>query len=232
MLRRIFVKENIEKKVIKTEDKEILHRLKNVLRIKVGEEIILFNDMDGEFLCKVNSIGSGVIIFENLKKLNNCAEPELKINLYQAIIKKDKFEFLTEKAVETGVFSITPLITERTVKTNINILRLKKIAKEATEQSGRIYIPQIYEKTNFKDAIKKEKFSLLLHPRGEKHLKALIKEIKKLKEINIFIGPEGGFSDEEIQLAKECGVKIVNFGSRILRSETASAVIIGFILNY
>jgi 16S rRNA (uracil1498-N3)-methyltransferase len=232
MLRRIFVKENIEKKIVEIGDKEVLHRLKNVLRLKIGEEIILFNDKNGEFLCKLNSMRSDLIIFENLKKLDNYTEPELKVNLYQAIVKKDKFEFLTEKVVETGVFSITPLITERTVKTNINILRLQKIAKEATEQSGRIYIPPIYEKTNFKDAIKNEKFSLLLHPRGEKHLKTLMKEIKKLKEINIFIGPEGGFSEEEIQLAKECKAKIVNFGPRILRSETAPAVIIGFILNY
>ncbi len=236
--RRFFLPFSLSgKKELLVADWPTFNRLKNVLRIEPGEEINVFNSREGEYRARVNLLSKEKIVLEILEKKENKSEPEIKVNLFQSVIKKDKFEWVVEKSTEAGVSSITPIITQRTVKTNLNFERLKKIAQEATEQSGRILVPQINEILDFEDLMKKKSlslknnsFSFLLDFSG-KPIREVISKIKKFEEVNFFVGPEGGFSEEEISLAKNEGVEILSFGPRIFRSETIGAVVTAFILN-
>lgn len=238
-IKRIFVQEKvINKRNIIITEKGIIHRLKDVLRFREGETLNIFNYQYGEYFCKIKTICDKKIVLDVIKKLNTeNIEPKIKINLFQAIIKKDKFEFVVEKTTEAGVFSITPVITDYTVKTNLNLERLNKIAIEAAEQSGRISIPTIKGITTFKNAIgglknNNQISTNFLFDIGGQPLKELIKYAKSKEEINIFVGPEGGFSEQEINLAKNLNIKIASFGTQIWKSETIGAVIIGYIINY
>jgi 16S rRNA (uracil1498-N3)-methyltransferase len=231
-LRRFFLEQVISGRKLIIRDQELAQRLTKVLRLKVGDQIIVFDKLGSEFLAKIELLSKNRCELEIIEKRKNLSEPEKKIHLFQAIIKKDKFEWVIEKGTEVGVYSFTPILTERTVKFNLNFERLKKIAISATEQSGRVFVPIINKIKTFEEAIKenKENFLLFLDLSGEP-IKKFFPDIQKAKEIYIFVGPEGGWSEKEIEIAKNNNAKIVNLGPRILRSETLAPVISTLILN-
>lgn len=231
--KRFFINKYITNRKVVVEERGFINRLKNVLRIKEGERFFVFDKGDNEFLARVTKLDKTHCEIEALGKIENERKPRIQINIFQAIIKKDGFEWVVEKGTETGVSSFTPLITKRTIKTSLNFERLNKIAIEAAEQCGRNRIPKINEITTFAKAIKKvvDKNSLLLDVEGEK-LSSFMRVFKNKKEINLFCGPEGGWSKEELVLAKENKIKIANFGPLILRSETIGPMVTAFILNW
>jgi len=144
------------------------------------------------------------------------------VNLYLAILKKENFELAVQKAVECGVSNITPIITERTIKTGLNIPRLEKIILEASEQCGQDIVPTLSPILKFEDALTDgAKFDekIIFHLGGNPYTIN-----QKAKSISIFIGPEGGFTDKEITLAKESGYKVASLGPLVLRGETAAIV--------
>ena len=214
---------NKEKVLIK--DKEIIFQIRRVLRFRPGKKIILVNNNLGkEALAEILNFNDDLITVKILEVFESKKEYEKEVQLYIAILKKENFELVCQKTTEIGVKKIIPLITEHTVKLNFKKERILKIIKEAAEQSGRLIIPEFLEIQKFEDIVfnlKNNGLNLFFDPNGEK-LKNFEKEILNHKVINVFIGPEGGWSEKEINLAKENGFLIANLGNFTLRAETAA----------
>ena len=256
-MHHIFIGENeidLPNKLIEIESSsENYNHLVKSLRVEKGEDVLCSVDefahaFDYRSIVKdINAEKITLSIEENV----DANELPIKINLYQGITKFDKFEFIIEKAVELGVYSICPVASEYCVakiedkKTDKKIDRFNKISKAAAEQSKRHIIPKVYEPISFKKVIENvstvrcdnkgntiKMYNLLLYEnaRGMLGTKEKIDEIIKSHrdknadkiEVNVIIGPEGGFSEKEINLAKESGLDILSLGDRILRTETAA----------
>lgn len=220
-LHRFIGEYNLSGNELKIVDLAIIKQIKTVLKLKIGEKVII---SDGK------GIEAGVSIFSISKKEITCKiekivqkkDIEKTVNLYLAILKKENFELAVQKAVECGVSKITPIITERTIKTGINEKRLQKIIIEASEQCGQNIVPTLSSTLYFKDALvvgagaeEKNIFHLDTIPYSPN---------KKNKIASIFVGPEGGFTKKEIELAKNFGYTVASLGSLILRGETAATV--------
>lgn len=224
-MQRFFLKpENIKGDVIHIDDPLVIHQMSRVLRMRPNDHFIALDNSGFEFECSLVSIDKNEVKADIFEKRNNETEPEIFVTLYQAMPKKmELFEMILQKCTEIGVSEFVPLITEFTERTEISKYeRLGKILREAAEQSERGRIPVLRTETKFADALG-EKFScpILLHSRG--NLTPLSAE-PKAKKCEIFIGPEGGFSENEVELAKMAGFKICSLGKRILRTETAAIV--------
>ncbi|MEB8431600.1 16S rRNA (uracil(1498)-N(3))-methyltransferase [Cocleimonas sp. KMM 6892] len=200
-----------------------------VLRLKEGDDLILFNGQSGEYAAKVSATDkrNSQVIVEEYDPVNR--ESSLSITLILANIKPDKMDFAIQKAVELGVSTIQPMYTKRSViKLKSNRLEKKMqhwqgVIIAACEQSGRTAIPAIKEPCDFEEIFSAydgtTQISML--PGSENKIQQM-----KLDEshngVSLIIGPEGGFSDEEEQLMQSKKVQSVNFGKRILRAETAA----------
>ncbi len=203
----------------KIENPEISRQIRDILKLQIGESIILSDGQGNDELLEITGVGKE-ITYKSVKKL----ETELskrEVSLYLAILKKENFELAVQKAVECGVSQIAPVITERTVKTGLNIERLNKIMKEASEQSGRSILPTLSPIMNFKDAVAtaKNDEKIIFHLDGKEYVAN-----KNAKSISIFVGPEGGFTEKEIELAKSSGFTVASLGNLTLRGETAAIV--------
>ncbi|MGB9667717.1 MAG: RsmE family RNA methyltransferase [Thermosulfidibacteraceae bacterium] len=204
----------------------------NVKRIKKNEKIFILNGKGFE-ATGIIDIKDKTITIEEIYDITNRELP-VKINIFMALINYDKFEFAIQKTTELGVNSIIPLITKR-VQVRWNSKKLKRfirIAKEAIKQSGRALLPKIEEPIKLKD-IKKIRNGIVLWEKSTKSLKDEILKIVSTnpEEINVVIGPEGGFEEDEIKLLEEKGFEDVSLGKVILRSET-SAIYIVSVLRY
>jgi 16S rRNA (uracil1498-N3)-methyltransferase len=210
-------------------DDEAKH-LGRVLRKQTGEEIFVTDGLGNLFKSKIISVSKQQIecsIIESFRDLN---ESPVKINLYQSLIKNpDRLEFSIEKSVELGVYSIHTIITENTVnKTTNKRDRWQSIALSAMKQSQRCYLPVVSEPIPFTDAIRDAKGELKLIA-DEKDIpgRITIKDVAgDHSSIDIFIGPEGGFTPSEAEFAVNNGFKVLDLGARKYRSETAAIVLI------
>ena len=204
-----------------------------VLRLKLEEELIIFNGEGGEYTARVIEMDkrNSKVRIEAYDPVNR--ESPLSSTLVLAMIKPDKMDFAIQKAVELGVSSIQPMLTKRNV-INIKANRLDKkmqhwqaVIIAACEQSGRTAIPQIAEPLSIELCLQRYQASscIAMLPTTDRKFKDL-GALNTASGIALLIGPEGGFTDDEEQLMEENGVNnTVNFGSRILRAETA--VIVG-----
>ncbi|AGS07060.1 16S rRNA (uracil(1498)-N(3))-methyltransferase [Candidatus Profftella armatura] len=208
----------------------------NVLRVKYKNTIILFNGFGGEYIAKLISIKKKILI-QIISFLFREIELPYTITLVQALPENRKFDLIIEKSVELGVKIIQPIITnrciiqlnnERIIKKRI---RWKNIIISATEQSGRNILPVLAPNIYFNNWLisKISCARILLSPRGRKKLSCWANN-QSPQEVELLIGPEGGFTEKEENLAYECGVIILSLGKRILRTETASLVALA-ILN-
>ena len=190
--------------------------IKTVLRAKEGEELTLCDGEGMDYQCRISSLTDGVQL-EILSKAPCETEPKTKITLYQGLPKADKMELIIQKCVELGVERIVAVSTERAIvkldkKEGKKLERWQKIAEAAAKQSGRGKIPEIGGQVlKFKDAVAEAK----------RLDGAIIPYEREGESIGVFIGPEGGFAEEEIALAKENGITPITLGKRILRTETA-----------
>jgi len=222
---------------------EQMHHMRDVLRIKPGEEIDISDGFGTELICEVAFYYKEYVLLNVISKKESWNEPSYKAVLYQGLVKSDKIELVIQKAVELGVSKIVPVICKRSVakfkdESDISkkVSRWNKIAMEAAKQSGRGIIPQVEFPLKLKDAFEKIKNSDYAFIPWESEEDILIKEIlSKSKnhenpEISFIIGPEGGFSMEEIKQAKEHGIPTVTLGKRILRTETAGLSVLSMIL--
>lgn len=213
----------------------VTQQLIQVLRVKVGGKIVLFDQKQMEYEVKIEKIGQKSVDISLLDSSPGKREPETHVTLYQALLKKDKWEWLLQKVTELGVAEIVPLQTEHCISDKISENkrdRYERILIEATEQCGGCRIPKLLETQTMSHAIQsiqqQKAHAFLLHT-GESE-KSLIESVKGLKEISLLVGPEGGFSPQEIELAKSAGIRIASLGKRILRAETAGIMAVGLIL--
>lgn len=215
---------NIEGNSIAINEPELIHQWKNVLKFKIGEQIILANPNGMEALCEIESIDKKEATLRLIEETENTKTVKRMVTLYASILKRENFEFIAQKATELGVKSIVPIKTERTIKQNINMERLGKIVTEASELCGRNTVPEICETMNFKDAITlstKENYTVLFDATGENLANKIHNWQKKMA---IFIGPEGGFTESELEFARENNIEIISISPLMLRGETAAII--------
>lgn len=218
------------------------NHIKNVLRLKIGDKIIISNNGTSN-LCKIESFSdSSVIAVIEQENYNDTSLP-ISVTLFQGLPKSDKMELIIQKAVELGVDEIVPVEMARSIvkldgkKADSKISRWQAIAESAAKQSKRTAIPTVNSAISFVDAIKLAKdMDVLIVPYENKDgmtatLSAL-KSIKRDMKIGVMIGPEGGFDDNEIALAESAGGKVVSLGKRILRTETAAITALSMIMLY
>lgn len=203
--------------------------IKTVLRAREGEEITLCDGEGMDYQCRIASLERGVLL-DILSKEVCETEPKTKITLYQGLPKADKMELIIQKCVELGVDRIVAVSTERAIvkldkKEAKKLERWQKIAEAAAKQSGRGKIPEIGQQVlKFKEAVAEAKEldgSIIPYEREEETGIRQFVENFKGESVGVFIGPEGGFADEEIALAQENGITPITLGKRILRTETA-----------
>ena len=243
-MHRFFVpKEQISNDQITITGSDVNH-IKNVLRLKIGDKIEVFDSSQNTYQCEIKSFNRAVpagrqefILGSILSMKKQDVESNIKMTLAQCLAKGKKMDLIIKMATELGVNSIIPVISERSVpkideKEEKKIAHWQAIAKEASEQSGRTKIPRIENITSISELNPKD-YDLALMPwEGEKidsFKKALSKwnrdvqsQVPLPNNILIIVGPEGGFSHAEAEKAKEAGFKSVSLGKRILRCETAA----------
>ncbi|MGB4588134.1 MAG: RsmE family RNA methyltransferase [Clostridiaceae bacterium] len=223
-----FFTEEIDENVAVITGDDHKHLFK-VLRLKVGDEVLV-NDLKGiDFLGKITTIDKESTIVELKKRILENNESELSITLYQGLPKAGKMDLIVQKNTELGVTRIVPVITERVIVKNSSeykkMDRLKRIILEASKQSKRSMIPEVMEPIEFKEAFPlmfSHDVLIVPYENAENYgLSKLKHEMPFIKSCGILVGPEGGFTDEEIKELEESGAKIVTLGKRILRTETA-----------
>jgi 16S rRNA (uracil1498-N3)-methyltransferase len=225
-LNRFFYKLNLNQDSLQINDTEIYNQIKNVLKLKPGKQIIICDGNSNEALAEILNIDVAKKTINTIlldKTKNNC-ESKKQITLYCSILKRENFELATQKATEIGVNKIVPLICERTIKTGIKKERLEKIIKEASEQSGRGIIPRIETMVSFEQGIRQAEendINLFFDISGKK---INFSVLSKTNKIGLFIGPEGGWSKKELELAQNNKFKITTLSTMTLRAETAAII--------
>ncbi len=215
------------------EGDDVKHIFK-VLRLGVGDNLVINNLQGEEFLGVIEESTKQRITVKLLEKLTINNESNLRITLYQGMPKAGKMDLIVQKTTELGVRAIVPVITDRVdviLKGDFKKLdRLQRIALEASKQSKRTIIPEVLEPISFDILLGELKsYDLVVVPYENQEnygLKAALKniDINTIDKIAIVIGPEGGFTEEEINVLKDIGAEIITLGPRILRTETAGVV--------
>ena len=233
----------VQNDVIRIEGGDVNH-IKNVLRMKPGEEIsVSIPGDDREYRCGIEEIKDDEVICSLRFIKEEGVELPFKITLFQGLPKADKMELIIQKAVELGAYEIVPVKTERSVvklddkKAKQKCERWQGISEAAAKQSRRGVIPEVTLPLTMKEAVARAKeMTVACIPyelaEGMEETKRFLEEMceKKTGTIGIFIGPEGGFTKEEVELAREAGVTPVSLGRRILRTETAGMTMLSIIM--
>ncbi len=231
-LNRFYLENFLGEHKIELQKGPIFHQIKSVLKMRAGDPISLFNS-DIESIYKIEIINNNLIALVWQKNIENKKVINREIVLFQSLIKKDKMEWVLQKAVELGVSSFVPVISERSEKKNINLERLNKISLEAIEQCGRQDLVKINEPLKFKNTLENLQGNSFLGDSSGSDFVKIIRSKKFIKNnFNIFIGPEGGWSPKELSLAKENNLKIVSLNNYTLRSETASLSFLAILTNF
>lgn len=199
-----------------------VHQLRDVLKLRVGEKVVLVDGRGREALAELVVVDKSSIEAA-VGEAREGNEPKRRVILYCAILKRENFEYAIEKAVECGAASIVPIITAHTVKLGLNLERLRKIAHEAAEQCGRAVVPEITAPVKFKAA---------LYEAGDNDVNyffdAMGEEFARVRSlaasVGVWIGPEGGWEDFESNTAREAKFVIASLGPLILRAETAATI--------
>lgn len=223
--------DQVKDDLIFVEGSDVNH-MKNVLRMRIGEEVTISDGNNRQYLCEIRAYEQEEAVLHILEETSTDTELPSKIYLFQGLPKQDKMELIVQKCVELGCFEIIPVATKRCVvklddkKAKKKIERWQQIAESAAKQAGRGVIPEICDVMSFKEALKYAKnLDVVLIPyelaEGMKETKQIISEIQPGKSVGIFIGPEGGFEREEVEVAIGEGAKAITLGKRILRTETA-----------
>lgn len=214
-----------------------------VLRMNIGDEILIFDGSGTEYTARLVEIAEKRCLAEILSSEKSAQEPHTRVIIYQCLPKSGKMESIIQKSVELGAYAIVPVASERCVtrldggkREAEKLKRWNKVSVTAAKQCGRGILPEVRECIDFKTAVDKLKAcSLALMPYevlghgGVSNLKDILKSTDA-KTIGVIIGPEGGFSDAEARLAEDCGISFVGLGRRILRTETVSSAMLSVIM--
>lgn len=236
------------------EDKIIIigqdvNHIKKVLRGKIGDEIQICNNDNGDnFLCEIQEIKEEIVC-QIKEKLHNKVESNIEVTIFQGLPKADKMEYIIQKSVELGVYDITPIEMKRCVvklnekDKNKKIERWQKISEVAAKQCGRDIIPKINNIINIKNICNLiEKYDIVLVAYENEKQNTLKEQLNKIKDqycsnnkkekvkIGIVIGPEGGLESQDVEMMKEKGAKVITLGKRILRTETVALNMLSIIM--
>ena len=238
---RFFVSEDqIDQNSIYIRGQEVNH-IKNVLRMKPGEEMCVSTGGNLEYRCAILEYREN----EAVAEIRYIQETELelpsKITLFQGLPKSDKMDLIVQKTVELGVCEIVPVAMKRSVvkldekKEASRLKRWNAIAKSAAQQAKRMIIPRVTPVMTFAQALDKAKENeVILMPyelaRGIEESKQIIRAIRPGQSVCVFIGPEGGFDEEEARMAGEAGASFLTLGKRILRTETAGMTMLSILM--
>ncbi len=219
-----------------------VNHIKNVLRMKVGEELAVSNGVDGrEYRCAIASFEEDRVLCELRFIKEDGVELASQVYLFQGLPKADKMELIIQKAVELGVHAVVPVAAKRCVvklddkKAKSKIARWQSISEAAAKQSKRRIVPEVTDVMSFKEAlafVKDFQVKLIPYELAEDmgKTKELINNLQPGQKIAIFIGPEGGFDEGEIEAAMKAGVEPITLGKRILRTETAGFTVMSWIM--
>ena len=199
-------------------------QIREVLRLRTGDVLLLADGKGAEAACRIIEMSREGLECEIEERVGNDREPALEVALYLAVLRRENFEWAVEKATEAGARRIVPLISRRTVKLGLNAERLKKIAREAAEQSGRAKVPEISEAVELGAALAQASGPNFLFEPGYPPFRSFEARIKKAEGIGVWIGPEGGWAPEEVRAAEEAKFLLAGLGKLVLRAETAAAV--------
>jgi 16S rRNA (uracil1498-N3)-methyltransferase len=232
-------KESVKGNQILISGKEA-HHILDVMRLKVSDQIVVFDGTGKEYIGKVKEASRKSLSLEIIKERDAVNQERYGVTLIQAIPKKDKMDYIVEKATELGVGRVIPITTARTIpdwneskKAGI-VERWQKIAQEAAKQCGRAILPEIGQISTLEEAVRN------IDGYNPKLIAALSDKAVKLKDAlkncppgNIIaaIGPEGDFTPEEIDFANGAGFKTISLGPRVLKSDTAALALLAMI-NY
>jgi len=216
------------------------HHILDVMRLKELDKVVTFDGTGKEYIGFIKEVKRKDLIIEIVETRTPLNKSSSKITLIQSIPKKDKMDYIVEKATELGVFNIVPVVTKRTIpdwdeaKCNANTERWRRIVQGASKQSGRTDIPEIGKIADFSDCVKgADLYDLAMIAVLSDEtvpLKSVLKDFKGGR-VAIAIGPEGDFTPEEVKRAREANFKPVSLGSRVLKSDTAGLAALS-ILNY
>ena len=221
-----------------------VNHIRNVLRMKPGEEIAVSNGTDGrEYRCGIESFTEDEVICSLRFVKEDGVELPSRIFLFQGLPKADKMELIVQKAVELGAYEVIPVAARRCVvrldekKASSRISRWQGIAEAAAKQSRRGIIPQVHPVMNMREAVayaRTMEVKLIPYELAENmgHTKEVLEAVKPGTDIAVFIGPEGGFEQEEIELAMAAGIEPVTLGRRILRTETAGLTVLSWLMYH
>ncbi len=221
-----------------------VNHIRNVLRMKPGEEIAVSNGTDGrEYRCGIESFTEDEVICSLRFVKEDGVELPSRIHLFQGLPKADKMELIVQKAVELGAYEVVPVAARRCVvrldekKAASRISRWQGIAEAAAKQSRRGIIPQVHPVMNMREAVAYAhamEVKLIPYELAENmgHTKEILEAVKPGTDIAVFIGPEGGFEQEEIELATAAGIEPVTLGRRILRTETAGLTVLSWLMYH
>lgn len=221
--------------------KDVNH-MKNVLRMKPGEEIrVTDSETSRSYRCEVAELYGETVVCHILAEEEEGSELPVRIYLFQGLPKADKMELIIQKAVELGVYQIIPTACRRCVvkldpkKEKTKLARWQQIAEAAAKQSKRSLIPEIMPVISLREAFaRSQKMQVRLIPyeraEGMEKTREILKGIRPGDEVAVFIGPEGGFEEAEIEEAMKAQIKPVTLGKRILRTETAGMTVLAFLL--
>ncbi len=197
---------------------ELYHQLKNVFRLNRGESIILFDGSGYDITASISDFHDNSVTVSIVGVTKNETALTKDVYLFASLVKKDTFEWIAEKATELGVSHIVPIISARSEKKNLNFERLEKIIREASEQSGRSHIPKLHPIISLDEAVTtyKDIPSIVWHTMASKFTHDVLTDIQ-----GMYIGPEGGWTENETTLFHEKGIRVVSLGKQVLRAETA-----------
>lgn len=220
--------------------------IEKVLRMAVGDSILVFDGSGTEYLARLVSIDKNLCRAEILESKASLSEPKIRVSLFQGLPKSGKMETIIQKAVELGVYEVFPVIMDRCV-VQINsqsageekAKRWNKISLEASKQCGRGIVPTVHPPITFDEAIKKlNSLEVSLMPyeelghQGAYGLREILTEHSAATSFGVMVGPEGGFSDSEAKRALENGINTFGLGPRILRTETVASAVIPVIMYH
>lgn len=240
-MNRFFVKrEDISGDKIFITDKEDVHHIVKVLRLKRNDKIEISDGIENEYIAGILEAASDMVVCEICEKLSEDREPKVEITLVQGLPKQGKMELIVQKAVELGVGTLIPCIFRRSInsdseKANKKTDRWQKIAKEAAQQSKRKIIPKVENCEDMKSLIGKlDEFDLVLLAYEDERKASIKSELRENRispqKVAVIIGPEGGFEIEEVEMLKKAGAISVSLGKAILRTETAGIAAISMLI--
>lgn len=218
-----------------------VNHMKNVLRMRSGEAFTAADENGIFYRCEAEELDKQQVTAKILWKEEGSSELSSKIYLFQGLPKSDKMELIIQKAVELGAYQIIPVATKRSIvkldakKEASKLKRWQAIAEGAAKQSGRMLIPQISEVKSYGEALQMaEKLDVNVIPyecaKGMAGTREIFNNIKPGMSVGIFIGPEGGWEESEVEKAKELGIFPVTLGKRILRTETAGLTTLSILM--